>query len=99
MRAAAREVLGARKRRGVEHRALSGKGTLTLAEAYSVLGLPITASATEIKTGLHRAVAKWHPDRLDGMAEELRAWAAEKMARINAAYEVVRQSSLVVREL
>ncbi len=95
------ETLAGTRRHGAGKRdgAAVPARTLTIAEAYGVLGVPLSATPAEIRTGLHRAVAQWHPDRLEGMAEELRAWATQKTATINAAYEVVRQSAIIVREL
>lgn len=99
MRSAAQHAAYARRQSGGNGRhPQATDGMLTVSEAYGVLGLPMTASVAEIKSGLHRAVAKWHPDRLEGMAEELRNWAAQKTARINAAYEVIRQSALVAQK-
>jgi DnaJ-domain-containing protein 1 len=58
-------------------------------DALRMLGVSASASATEIKKAYHAKISQWHPDRLEGMAPELKKIATEKLAQINAAYEVV----------
>ena len=53
--------------------------------AHAVLGLPLNASAEEIRT-THRAIAKaLHPDRLRGADDEARRAAEQLLGRINHA--------------
>ncbi len=60
-------------------------------DAYEVLGLPVTATAIEIKTTYRALIRKHHPDRLvaQGMPPEFVATANEKMKRINGAYDTI----------
>lgn len=51
-----------------------------------VLGVADATSPDEVKAAYRRLVGLWHPDRLDGMAPELRLVATEKMKEINEAY-------------
>lgn len=53
--------------------------------AYAVLGLSLTARASEVKTA-HRALAKrLHPDRLVHADDEARLLASRQLAEVNAA--------------
>ena len=54
---------------------------------YEVLGVSQTASAAEIRAAYHDLAARYHPDRHDGNA--LADLATEKLASLNAAYEVL----------
>src|SRR5207244_9086481 len=65
-------------------RAKMGRRGQTL---YDVLGVGPTASAAEIRTAYHNLAARYHPDHHDG--NTLADLATEKLASINAAYEVL----------
>jgi DnaJ-domain-containing protein 1 len=59
-----------------------------------VLGIPTSASVDEVKHAYRVKIQQYHPDRLEGMAPELRQLAIEKSQRINAAYtEAIRMKS------
>jgi len=53
---------------------------------YEILEVHPTSSLEEIKTAYRRKIQQYHPDRLEGMAPELRKLALEKSQEINAAY-------------
>jgi hypothetical protein len=55
-------------------------------DAFSLLGLPITATEAEIKAAYRKLVAQYHPDRHPQSAE----WAATKLRAINEAYAFAR---------
>ena len=54
---------------------------------YEVLGVGPTASAAEIRTAYRELATRYHPDRHQG--SPLADLATEKLAEINAAYEVL----------
>jgi hypothetical protein len=56
-------------------------------DAYALLGVTYQASAEEIKTAWRNKVREWHPDKLENMAPELKAFATENLKKINAAYD------------
>lgn len=57
------------------------------ASALRELGLQSENCAqSEIKHRYRELVRQWHPDKLDGMAPELKAIANERLARISSAY-------------
>ncbi len=57
---------------------------------YRVLGLTEEASDAEVDLAWRRLIAQYHPDRMPGVAEELRRQAARRAGEINAAYERIR---------
>jgi len=65
-------------------------GSLTRTEAMTLLGLAPGATAAQIRTAYHQKVMQWHPDKLEGMAPELRRFATQQMQLINRAYELLK---------
>jgi len=59
-------------------------------DPYSVLAVARNASEAEIRAAYHALVAKYHPDKHQG--NPLEGLAAEKMAEINRAYEILSDS-------
>lgn len=57
---------------------------------YRVFGLTDEASDAEIDQAYRRLISQYHPDKLEGVAEELRRQAAGRAAEINAAYDRIR---------
>ena len=57
------------------------------ASAYDVLGLPRDASAQQVKLTYYHLAMEYHPDRAEGA--EAKANAAERFARIGAAYDAI----------
>uniref|UniRef100_A0A7C2PI29 J domain-containing protein n=1 Tax=Schlesneria paludicola TaxID=360056 RepID=A0A7C2PI29_9PLAN len=64
---------------------------MNVREAYAVLEVPVGASLDDIHAAYKRLVIVWHPDRFTNNAE-LFAAAQAKLATINAAYELLRQT-------
>jgi DnaJ domain len=67
-------------------------GPVTEAEAYGLLGVSPGCTPEELTRAYRKKVSEWHPDKLDTMAQELKALATRQMARINEAYERLRSS-------
>ena len=63
-----------------------------LQEAYQLLGVPSTATPTEIKTAYRRLMNQHHPDKLTarGLSEKMVQMAKEKTQQIRAAYDLIR---------
>lgn len=61
--------------------------------AANVLGVPVTASAAEVKKAYRAQVSKWHPDMFvrDGSAQQ--AEANKRTQELNAAYVIMKQFS------
>ena len=62
-------------------------------EAYELLGVSPGCTTAELAAAYHRKVSQWHPDKLDSMADELKAFATRRTARINEAYQRVKQGA------
>lgn len=65
-----------------------------LDDAYSALGLPSSASDTEVKKLYRRLISQNHPDKLagKGLPESMREMAEERTREINAAYETIKNA-------
>jgi DnaJ like chaperone protein len=61
-------------------------------EALGVLGLDGAATPEEIKAAWRRLSKENHPDRVTHLGEEFRAIAEERMRKINAAYDVLKEA-------
>ena len=65
-----------------------------LAEAYATLGCQPTASDEEVKKAYREKAKKLHPDEMmaQGLPPELVQKANDEMARVNAAYDLIRKN-------
>jgi DnaJ-domain-containing protein 1 len=59
---------------------------------FEVLGVLSTASIDEIKSAYRERARQYHPDRLEGLGDELRQLAERKMKQLNAAYDYALRS-------
>ena len=59
-----------------------------LPDFYALLDVSRTASAKEIRAAYRKKVAQYHPDRHEG--NDLKELAKEKLAALNAAYDVLK---------
>jgi hypothetical protein len=85
----------ARKRgSGAAQATAEPSGPVTQAEALVLLGLTPECTPDELTRAYHRKVSEWHPDKLQTMADELKALATQRTARLNEAYERLRSSRL-----
>ena len=57
---------------------------------YRVLGLTREASDGEVDQAYRRLISQYHPDRLSGAAQELRAQAEQRAREINGAYDRIK---------
>ena len=67
-------------------------GPLSQAEVYELLGVGQVCSPEELASAYRRTVLQWHPDKLETMADEQKAYATRRTARINEAYERLRSA-------
>lgn len=58
--------------------------------AYGVLGVTGDASDAEIDRAYRRLIARYHPDRLVGVADDRRRQAERKAGEINVAYDRIQ---------
>lgn len=57
---------------------------------YGVLGLTREASDAEVDQAYRRLISQYHPDKMGGVAKELRLQAEKKAGEINAAYDRIQ---------
>lgn len=72
----------------------SQTGKLTLADPYKTLGISTDATEAEIKRAYRKASLKFHPDKLAGEPEEVRANGEAKFKEISQAYTVLTTPEL-----
>jgi hypothetical protein len=66
----------------------------TLAEAYKVIGLPISTSVDAVKDAYRRKLKLAHPDRFHGRTAHLQEIAARLTLALNLAFEMIKSNSL-----
>lgn len=59
-------------------------------DPYAILGLTYEASDEEVEQAYRRLIAQYHPDRMQGVAEELREQAEQRSREINVAYRRIK---------
>lgn len=60
-------------------------------DPYMVLDVDPSADDETIRRAWQRLVSQYHPDKLEGVAPELRAQADEKLREINRAFDLIQQ--------
>jgi DnaJ like chaperone protein len=63
-------------------------------EAFATLGLPRGATPAEIKQAWRNLSKENHPDRVTHLGEEFRRVAEERMRKINAAYDTLKEAGM-----
>jgi DnaJ like chaperone protein len=71
----------------------SNRDTLTLSQAYKILGVNKDSSETEVKKAYRRLMNQHHPDKLvaKGLPDEMIALATEKTQEIRKAYDLIKK--------
>ncbi len=72
----------------------SASDSLTLTQAYKILGISKGSSEAEIKKAYRRLMSQHHPDKLvaKGLPDEMIALATEKTQEIHKAYDLIKKS-------
>ncbi|MEQ6889654.1 co-chaperone DjlA [Halomonas sp. CS7] len=72
----------------------AGEHSVSLEDAYRVLGVEAEASDAEIKKAYRRLMSENHPDKLaaKGLPESMREMAKERTSEIGSAYERIRKA-------
>jgi DnaJ domain len=86
------ECAKARAARGDGHGS-EPTGPVTQGEACELLGVSPGCTKEELAAAYRRRISQWHPDKLETMAQELKDYATRRTARINEAYERLKQLS------
>lgn len=71
----------------------SSNDTLSLKQAYGILGINESASEAEVKKAYRRLMSQHHPDKLvsKGLPDEMIALATKKTQEIRKAYELIKK--------
>ena len=72
----------------------SASGSLTLTQAYKILGINKGSSETEVKKAYRRLMSQHHPDKLvaKGLPDEMIQLATEKTQEIRKAYDLIKKN-------
>ena len=72
----------------------SANDSLTLSQAYKILGVSKNSSEAEIKKAYRRLMSQHHPDKLvsKGLPDEMIQLATEKTQEIRKAYDLIKKS-------
>jgi DnaJ-domain-containing protein 1 len=65
--------------------------TPPMEDPYKVLEVDPKASDADIEAAYRRLIAQYHPDKVDGAAQEIRELAAKRASAINAAYDAIQK--------
>lgn len=57
---------------------------------YSILGIEESATNEEVKKAYRRLAMKFHPDKVEGLGEEVKKNAEQQFREINEAYETIK---------
>ena len=60
-------------------------------DAYATLGVEPDASQQQIDQAYRQQMSRYHPDKVAGAADDVRALAEERARAINAAYDRIKQ--------
>lgn len=63
----------------------------TQSDPYKVLGVDRSASDDEVKRAYRRLAMKYHPDKVEGLGEEVKRNSEEQFRQINEAYENIKK--------
>ncbi len=57
-----------------------------------MLGLDSSATDDEVKKAYRSLAKKYHPDKVEGMGEEVKKASADQFRKINEAYEQIKSA-------
>lgn len=72
------------------HSGGTGSSSTYHKDPYKVLGLDAKATDEEVKKAYRRLAMKYHPDKVEGMGEEIKKNAEAQFREINEAYEIIK---------
>lgn len=65
------------------------KGGVSSEQHYTVLGITKDATDTQVKKAYRKMAVKYHPDKLQGVSEDIKKLAEEKFMKVKEAYEQI----------
>lgn len=68
----------------------SSSSAKSVKNPYSVLGIVDTATNEEVKKAYRRLAMKFHPDKVEGLGDEVKKNAEQQFREINEAYETIK---------
>ena len=65
------------------------KGAVSSEQHYTVLGITKDATDTQVKKAYRKMAVKYHPDKLQGVSEDIKKLAEEKFMKVKESYEQI----------
>ena len=65
------------------------KGGVSSEQHYTVLGITKDATDTQVKKAYRKMAVKYHPDKLQGVSEDIKKLAEEKFMKVKESYEQI----------
>ena len=65
------------------------KGGVSSEQHYTILGITKDATDTQVKKAYRKMAVKYHPDKLQGVSEDIKKLAEEKFMKVKEAYEQI----------
>jgi hypothetical protein len=82
----------ARQSKGSRSGARPGSGDARMPDAYTILGVPRSASSEEIRAAYRARMQEYHPDKVAHLGAELQQLALEKSQQIQRAYHQLQKA-------
>lgn len=90
LRISSYDYISIHERHTAGRRASSSSSAAYTKNPYSVLGISDTATNEEVKKAYRRLAMKFHPDKVEGLGEEVKKNAEQQFREINEAYETIK---------
>lgn len=91
LRISSYDYISIHERHTAGRRASSSSSSYTSTKnPYSVLGISETATNEEVKKAYRRLAMKFHPDKVEGLGDEVKKNAEQQFREINEAYETIK---------
>ena len=65
------------------------KGGVSSEQHYTILGITKDATDTQVKKAYRKMAVKYHPDKLQGVSEDIKKLAEEKFMKVKESYEQI----------
>lgn len=90
LRISSYDYISIHERHTAGRRASSSSSAAYTKNPYSVLGISDSATNEEVKKAYRRLAMKFHPDKVEGLGEEVKKNAEQQFREINEAYETIK---------
>ena len=90
LRISSYDYISIHERHTADRASSSSSSAKSVKNPYSVLGIVDTATNEEVKKAYRRLAMKFHPDKVEGLGDEVKKNAEQQFREINEAYEIIK---------